>query len=248
MPHIITILLFLGLSCNWPPAPQRAVSEATAVPLDTVPMPIFSRPDRTYLDSRAEVERTRKTLKKGYDAGLISADSVGSAFTNSLLAEVVPHWHGTSWSFTGHTETPGQGEIACGYFVSTTLLHTGLNINRYRLAQQSPSDEALMLSLGDTVRVTRRETGAKALEFWRSHLREGLYFIGLGEGHVGYLLKQRTGLYFIHANYTYPHGRANAAGRRKRFGRISRFLPRQHYPQPASDGILDARQKNPAAE
>ncbi len=63
-----------------------------------------------------------------------------------------------------------------------------------------------MLSLGDTVRVTRRETGAKALEFWRSHLRDGLYFIGLGEGHVGYLLKQRTGLYFIHANYTYPTG------------------------------------------
>ncbi len=169
-------------------------------------MPVFSRPDRTYLDSRAQVEQTRKTLKRGYDAGLISADSVGRAFTNSLLEEVVPYWHGTSWSFTGHTEIPGQGEIACGYFVSTTLLHTGLNINRYRLAQQSPSDEALMLSLGDTVRVTRRETGAKALEFWRSHLRDGLYFVGLGEGHVGYLLKQGAGLYFIHANYTYPRG------------------------------------------
>ncbi|WP_353484663.1 hypothetical protein, partial [Haliscomenobacter sp.] len=32
-------------------------------------------------------------------------------------------------------------------------------------------------------------------------LKEGLYFIGLGGTHVGYLLKKEDKLYLIHANY-----------------------------------------------
>ncbi|MCC6460131.1 MAG: hypothetical protein IT260_06655 [Saprospiraceae bacterium] len=98
---------------------------------------------------------------------------------------------------------PGQGNIACGYFVSTTLLHAGLRLNRYRLAQQGPADEALMLSLGDTVRVCRRGAAA-ALKQWRNQLREGLYFIGLGGNHVGFLLQQDGELYMLHANYVGP--------------------------------------------
>ena len=116
----------------------------------------------------------------------------------------MPHWFGTYWTFSGHTETPGQGDIACGYFVSTTLLHSGLNLNRYRLAQQSPVNEALMLSLGDTVRVMRRDSAAKVLAIWRTQLRDGLYFLGLDYGHVGLLLKQSGGFYFIHSNYMGP--------------------------------------------
>ncbi|MCK6691616.1 MAG: hypothetical protein L6Q97_05885 [Thermoanaerobaculia bacterium] len=89
--------------------------------------------------------------------------------------------------------------------MSTTLLHAGLYLNRYHLAQQGPADEALMLSLGDTVRVIRRPDAAQALTFWREQLRDGLYFIGLGANHVGYLLKQGPGLYLIHANYAPPY-------------------------------------------
>lgn len=143
-------------------------------------------------------------MKAAYTAGHITLDSVSRAFTNCLLREIIPHWYGTPWAFEGHTETPGQGQIACGYFVSTTLLHTGLNLDRYRLAQQSPVDEALMLSLGDTVRVTRRDNATKALALWRKRLRDGLYFIGLEATHVGYLLKRDDGLYFIHSNYAAP--------------------------------------------
>jgi len=61
-----------------------------------------------------------------------------------------------------------------------------------------------MLSLGDTVRVTRRGDAEKALALWRERLRDGLYFIGLGENHVGYLLKQGAGLFLIHSNYAGP--------------------------------------------
>ncbi len=35
-------------------------------------------------------------------------------------------------------------------------------------------------------------------------LQEGLYFIGLGSGHVGYLLKRDGQLTAIHSNYVTP--------------------------------------------
>lgn len=200
-----TIILFLGLSCTFSAKAPSPTAVAAAAPADSIPTPIFPKPDRAYPASRALVEKQRKALKAAYAAGLISLDSVGQAFTNCLLTEIVPHWYGTTWAFEGHTETPGQGQIACGYFVSTTLLHTGLNLNRYRLAQQGPADEALMLSQGDTVRVVRRSGAAQAMALWREQLRDGLYFIGLDAMHVGYLLKLGARLYFLHSNYAQPY-------------------------------------------
>ena len=197
-------LLFL-ISCTLPSgSPSPAPALKVALP-GSLPVPHFPRPDRDYPASRALAAQKRDALKVAYNAGSISLDSVGQVFTDILLKEIIPHWYGTSWAFEGHTETPGQGQIACGYFVSTTLLHAGLNLNRYRLAQQSPADEALMLSLGDTVRVTRHDDAAKALAVWRERLRDGLYFVGLGANHVGYLLKQGAGLYLIHSNYASPY-------------------------------------------
>jgi hypothetical protein len=199
--HAITLLLCLSCTLS-PKAPSPTA--AVAVPADSIPIPFFPKPDRTYPAGRAHVAQQREALKSAHAAGRISTDSVGKAFTNCLLQEIIPHWYGTPWSFGGYTEKPGQDYIACGYFVSTTLLHGGLNLNRYRLAQQGPADEALMLSLGDTVRVTRRGDAEKALALWRERLRDGLYFIGLGENHVGYLLKQGAGLFLIHSNYAGP--------------------------------------------
>jgi len=197
------IALLLCLSCTLSPRSPSPIPAIT-MPADSIPRPFFSKPDRAYPASRALMEKQRKALKAAHAAGRISLDSVGQVFTNCLLQEIIPHWYGTPWSFGGYTEKPGQGYIACGYFVSTTLLHAGLNLNRYRLAQQGPADEALMLSLGDTVRITRCDDAAKALALWRERLRDGLYFIGLGENHVGYLLKRGTGLFLIHSNYAGP--------------------------------------------
>ncbi len=205
MYQLLTITSFFCLFCT----PQQPPSYVAGHPLktspgDTIPIPNFSRPDYTYTASCKHVESRRKALNAAYDLGQISADSVGKAFTNCLLTEIFPYWYGTHWTFTGHTETPGEGDISCGYFVSTTLRHASLQLNRYRLAQQNPTDEALMLSLGDTVMVTQRDSAEKALHLWRTKLRDGLYFIGLGQGHVGFLLKEKAALYLIHSNYIGP--------------------------------------------
>lgn len=202
--HPFPVIAFLFcISCTLSPG-ASSLPPAIVATADSIPTPIFPKPDRTYPAGRARVAQQKEALKSAYAAGRISIDSVGKAFTNCLLQEIIPHWYGTRWTFTGHTETPGQGDIACGYFVSTTLLHAGLNLNRYRLAQQGPADEALMLSLGDTVRVTRRDDAEKALALWRERLRDGLYFVGLGENHVGFLLKRGAGLFLIHSNYAVP--------------------------------------------
>ena len=68
------------------------------------------------------------------------SDSVmSSVLFNSMIDSIFPAWMGTNWDFNGTSNVPKQGEIACGYFVSTTLKHVGFNLNRYKLAQQAAS-------------------------------------------------------------------------------------------------------------
>lgn len=127
-------------------------------------------------------------------------DSISEVFTNLLLNKIVPHWYGTPWSFEGHTSIPNQGEIACGYFVSTTLSHMGLNVNRYHLARKGPLNEAKSLAI-DTNFVLSFNSEALSIknEFFTS-FSNGLYFIGL-DSHVGYLYVLNDGAYFLHSNY-----------------------------------------------
>ena len=68
-------------------------------------------------------------------------------FTLFLLNNIIPHWYGTKQDFCAYTETPKQGVIACGILVSTTLKDMGLNVNRYKLAQQSPTNEAKTIAI-----------------------------------------------------------------------------------------------------
>ncbi len=47
-------------------------------------------------------------------------------------------WYNTPWTFHGHSQIPGVGSIACGYFVTTTLRDMGFNIPpRIKWAQQA---------------------------------------------------------------------------------------------------------------
>lgn len=200
------IVLLFSISCTHNSPPEVHATIPSIGQVDTFPPPRLSLPKHDYANSRTIMEKQRQTLHHAHKKGQVSTDSVGKAFTKYFLAEIVPHWFGTHWTFSGHTEVPRQGDIACGYFVSTTLMHAGLNLNRYRLAQQSPVDEALMLSLGDTIRTIQRSDAHQVLKVLRTRLRDGLYFVGLGDGHVGFLLKDHDRFYFLHANYAAPVG------------------------------------------
>ena len=85
--------------------------------------------------------------------------------------------------------------------MSTTLLDVGLNLNRYKLAQQSPINEAKSLAVNSTVKVFSEESVSANIAAINLYLKEGIHFIGFDESHVGYILKEKNQLYLIHSNY-----------------------------------------------
>jgi len=124
-------------------------------------------------------------------------DSAAQYFTKSLLNEIIPYWYGTPWDFNGHTNIPNEGEVACGYFVSTTLKHMGVKLNRYRMAQQASKLEVESVAIKQNrVIFSNDENISKKL----TALKEGIYIVGL-DNHVGYIYKHGGMSYFIHSSY-----------------------------------------------
>lgn len=131
-------------------------------------------------------------------------EELGQRIERSLVQGLFPFWYGTKWDFNGISNVPGQGQIACGYFVSTTLKHLGMNVNRYKLAQQSSSVACKLLSKGDSV----HRISPKDLDEFKKKtkgLKNGLYCVGL-DYHVGYLLKREGKYFFIHSSYVGTDG------------------------------------------
>lgn len=178
-------------------------------PIDSQTVPLVLLPTLTYDNWKNHLIRRRDSLKTRYE--LAGSDSGRMAvlkeaekcLLNNLVNGIIPHWYGTPWEFNGHTDVPGEGEIACGYFVSTTLLHAGFNLNRYKLAQQSAYNEIKTLQTTGSVHKLINKDVDELVELAQSSLKEGLYVIGL-DFHVGYLLKWKEEVYFVHSNYWYP--------------------------------------------
>ncbi len=152
---------------------------------------------KSYADIKTEIVQ----IKSDVFSKDLSYDSLGALFTDLLVHGIIPYWYGTTWTFEGHTAVPNQGEIACGYFVSTTLLHVGVNINRYKLAQQLPIHEAASLALTDSVLVISQLTTAEIIQEMQRQTVEGIYFLGFDQSHVGFLLNRKNQLFVIHSNY-----------------------------------------------
>ena len=156
----------------------------------------------TYQEMKAWV----KQVKSGIDTNSITADSLSKLFTHLLVRKIIPYWYGTPWTFEGHTATPGQGTIACGYFISTTLRDLGINVNRYKLAQQYPINEAKTLALQNEVFEFSESTTEANIQTIRDSLETGVYFLGFDQSHTGFLYKNENGIFLIHSNYIHAQG------------------------------------------
>lgn len=195
----ISLLLLLFLSCtNQGPRHPKPFQHTSK----KVPLALLASSTQSYAEAKAQMLTLRNKTRQQLASGTIDSTQAGVLFTEGLLTSLIPHWYGTAWDFNGYTDTPKQGKIACGYFVSTTLLHAGIMLDRYKLAQQGPRDEAIALSLHQDFRTFKGFAAGAMAQQINESLKEGLYFIGLGESHVGYLLKKDGELYLIHANYT----------------------------------------------
>lgn len=159
---------------------------------------------KSYSSVRNSIKNNRLHLNRSYASKNIKLDSVSRYLHKVLTSEIFPFWYGTKWSFEGHTDIPKQGEIACGYFVSTTLKHVGFNLNRYSLAQKSPYNEALFISQDENILVIEGRNSKEIISEITCLIDTGLYFLGLDENHVGYLDKEGNEIYIIHSNYLEP--------------------------------------------
>ena len=125
------------------------------------------------------------------------SDSVmSSVLFNSMIDSIFPAWMGTNWDFNGTSNVPKQGEIACGYFVSTTLKHVGFNLNRYKLAQQAASVVIDVLCGNNKAYSTDKSALINKLKAKKGNR---LYVVGL-DYHVGFIAVQNNEVYFIHSD------------------------------------------------
>lgn len=158
--------------------------------------------DPSYTFSRNYVASIKSSIR----LERITEDSMSQLFTHLITDHIIPHWLGTPWSFEGHTSVPGSGEIACGYFVSTTLKDMGFNLNRYTFAQQLPIHEAKTLALGKPLLEINSNSADERISILRDTLQEGIYFLGFDQNHVGYIRKKNNDLFVIHSNYIGAEG------------------------------------------
>ena len=180
--------------------------------IDSAALGINFSPKGNYINVKNKISSIRIKLKdeflktKNETKKQQIIDTARTVFTNYLINEIIPFWYGTQWDFNGYTNTPNKGVIACGYFVSTTLKHMGLNINRYTLAQQAPHNEALTFESDSNLLIFNTDTLFETNEFYSFYtdleqkLKADLYFVGL-YNHVGFLYSKDNKLYFIHSNY-----------------------------------------------
>ncbi len=211
----LTTIIFMNLSCAEKKNKKivhKEVKKEIEIPEEKVVVKdsIFHLRDlknkndigKSYTAIKEAIRKEKKKLAQKE----VPVDSLALVFKRSLVNRIMPFWAGTPWTFEGHTSIPNKGEIACGYFVSTTLKHMGVNVNRYKLAQQSPINEAKSLSLdSNIIKVNEASMKEIAIEI-KKKVKDGIHFIGLGESHVGYLLKEKGELYLIHSNFAGDNG------------------------------------------
>lgn len=148
-------------------------------------------PAISYPDFLQEVQAKRKKLQSG------------ERYFFSIMARDIPqYWMGTPWDFNGTTTTPQQGQIACGYFVTTTLKQLGFDLNRIKLAQQ-PASAIVAALCTDIKKHDRFDT---LIDYLNGQPDSSVYIIGL-DYHVGFLLRESENrTFFLHSNYIQRQG------------------------------------------
>lgn len=158
---------------------------------------------QTILNIKKEIQQTKKIIKEQKIDKEKAYQLKKKLFEKALVNQIFPYWYGTKWSFNGHTQIPNQGSISCGYFVSTTLSDVGVNVERISLAQQAPYNEALTLDIDSTMmKIDGNKDCETIIKNIKEKLEEGIYFIGFGGTHVGFLIQQKTDLYLAHTGST----------------------------------------------
>lgn len=150
-----------------------------------------------------ELKRTVSDKREYFKQALHETNNPDSIYEEAqkyLLAiteDFFNAWYNTEWSFNGHTETPGKGTIACGYFVTTILRDMGFNIPRAKWAQEL--SEHMIQMLSNNIKRFYRKIMVEIIVYIEE-AGEGLYIVGL-DNHSGYIYYRNGKMSFVHSNY-----------------------------------------------
>lgn len=188
MKYLLAFLLLTGCSEKKPDtaAQDKQKNEST----------ISAPAEMSYKDAK---EKSKRLLIRFKQLPTLQTETNLYSFIADTL---IPFWYGTKWNFYGTTEMPGQGTIACGYFVTTVLRDAGMEINRSKLAQCASETMIQQLAIKQSI---QRFSNVPLLSFIEKILQEdpGLYIVGL-DCHTGFLYNNGQEVYFIHASYATP--------------------------------------------
>ncbi|MDR0825266.1 MAG: hypothetical protein LBN74_09245 [Prevotella sp.] len=160
---------------------------------------------KPYPELKKETLERKEAFRDAYNSSKNSErqDSILTEAQNYLLSvsdDFFRSWYNTPWTFHGHSQTPKEGSIACGYFITTTLRDMGFNIPRIKWAQQT--SEYMIKKITTDVKRFRQKPMIDVINYIKTK-GEGLYIVGL-DCHVGYIYYQNGSMSFVHANYYRP--------------------------------------------
>jgi len=163
---------------------------------------------RTYEESISDLSAQRTGLAKRWtdatDAparATVLADA-RTAVQRAIIDDVFPAWLGTDWAFYGDSEVPGEGSIACGYFVSTVLRDAGFKVARVNLAQQASSKIVRTFATKGETTWFRRKAALEVVKHVENQ-GEGIYIVGL-DYHVGFLVYDGDDVRMCHSSVLWP--------------------------------------------
>lgn len=165
----------------------------------------IARARRSYDRVRAELEARRSALASrlaaasGAERGEV-LEAARQAVLEALTAGIFPAWQGTEWAFSGSSDRPGEGQIACGVFVGTVLQHAGFRLDRRAMGRLASEHIALSLTGEKNLRrwsdVPVTEVVSE-IEAWGP----GLYAAGL-DHHAGLIwVDGERRAHFVHSSY-----------------------------------------------
>jgi hypothetical protein len=157
---------------------------------------------RDYDFIRTKIEIRRQSFQQAYaQADSTGQDSLLKMARDYIFSEVVdemfPQWFGTPWDFNGTTTVPKQGMIACGYFVTTVIQHSGFKIPRVKWAQMA--SESMIRKITKDIKRFHNAPVSDVISYLKKK-PDGLYIAGM-DSHVGFVYKKGNVMRFVHSNY-----------------------------------------------
>ncbi|MBL8954859.1 MAG: hypothetical protein JNK82_29040 [Myxococcaceae bacterium] len=154
-----------------------------------------------YPAALSKLEQTRVQLAA--QSGPERLTKARAALLATFDASLFPAWEGTPWNFYGTSETPREGQIACGYYVSTLLRDAGFKIERVKLAQQASERIVKTFARDGEIQRFRHASQADVVKAVRERHGPGLYIVGL-DYHVGLLRLTADDARFCHSAVLAP--------------------------------------------